>query len=114
MKNGVEKGDSFPFTAPYALTSGQGVLIGVLFGVAFADYANGATNCRAACAGRFDMTKEPSLVITAGARVFWDNTNRCVTTTATSNVCIGWAVLAAAGADATVSVLLGPNTPAGT
>ena len=114
MNNFTEEGLSFPFTAPYALTSGQGVLVGALFGVAFGNYALNETNCRAGRVGRATLTKEPSLAITAGARVFWDNTNRRVTTTATGNICIGCAVTAAAGADPGVSVLLGAVTPAGT
>jgi predicted RecA/RadA family phage recombinase len=113
MKNAVEKGNSFPFTAPYALTGGQGVQVGTLFGVSYADAVISGLG-RASVAGIFDLTKEPALAISAGARVFWDNTNRRITTTATANVCIGWAVVAALGGDATVRVLLGPNTPAGT
>jgi predicted RecA/RadA family phage recombinase len=113
MKNFTETGDSFAFTAPYPLTSGQGVLVGALFGVAFANYALNETNCRAGRVGTADLTKEPSLVIAFGVRVFWDNTNRRVTTTTTGNFCIGWAAEAAAGADTTVSVLLGNPTAAG-
>ena len=58
----------------------------------------------AAAEGVFDLTNEPSLAITAGARVFWDNTNRRVTTTATGNFSIGIATTAALAADATVRV----------
>ena len=64
--------------------------------------------------GVFDVTKEAPLVIAVGARVFWDNTNKRVTTTATGNVAIGHAVAAAASADTTVRVRLSGSTPAGT
>ena len=60
----------------------------------------------AATQGVFDLTKEPSLAITAGARVFWDHTNRRVTPTATGNFSIGIATAAALAADATVRVWL--------
>ena len=56
--------------------------------------------------GVFDNTKEPALAITAGARVFWDNTNRRITTTATGNFQVGIASLAALAADTTVRVWL--------
>jgi predicted RecA/RadA family phage recombinase len=111
-KNFIGPGDKVTVAAPYALTSGQGALVGAVFGVAQHDAGSGA-DVVLDMAGVYDLTKEPSLAITAGARVFWDNTNRRVTTTATSNFCIGRATRAAAGADATARVLLGPVTAAG-
>ena len=105
MNNFTEEGLSFPFTAPYALTSGQGVLIGALFGIAAVDGAqNAVIECQTI--GVFDISKEPALAISAGARVFWDNTNRRITTTATSNYQVGIAALPALAADTTVRVWL--------
>ncbi|MBB5691944.1 DUF2190 family protein [Roseomonas alkaliterrae] len=107
MRNFVQPGDSLAVAVPYAggVTAGQGVLVGALFGVAAVDGAQNAV-IEAATQGVFDLTKEPSLAITAGARVFWDNTNRRVTTTATGNFSIGIATAAALAADATVRVWL--------
>ena len=42
MKNFIQEGKSLTLVAPYALTSGQGALIGSLFGVANGAAANGA------------------------------------------------------------------------
>ncbi len=56
--------------------------------------------------GVFDITKEPALAITAGARLFWDNTNRRLTTTATGNFQVGMATVAALAADTTVRAVL--------
>jgi predicted RecA/RadA family phage recombinase len=42
----------------------------------------------------------------AGARVFWDNTNRRLTTTATGNFQVGIVTVAALAADTTVRVML--------
>ena len=39
MKNFIQPGDSLTVSAPYAVTSGQGVLIGALFGIAAYDAA---------------------------------------------------------------------------
>mgnify|MGYP002780765911 FL=1 len=107
MRNFVQPGDSLAVAVPYAagVTAGQGILVGALFGVAAVDGAQNAV-IEAATQGVFDLTKEPSLAITAGARVFWDNTNRRVTTTATGNFSIGIATAAALAADATVRVWL--------
>ena len=114
MRNFIQPGDSLAVAVPYAggVTSGQGVLVGALFGVAAVDAAQNAV-IEAATAGVFDLTKEPALAISAGARVFWDNTNRRVTTTATGNFCIGLATQAALAADATVRVWLRPLPASG-
>jgi predicted RecA/RadA family phage recombinase len=103
MRNFIQPGDSITLTAPYAVSSGQGVLVGAIFGIAAYDAALGGT-VEVQTEGVFDITKEPSLAITAGARVFWDGTNRRITTTATGNYHVGIATLAALAADATVRV----------
>lgn len=115
MKNFVQPGDSITVAVPYAggVTSGQGILVGSLFGVAAFDAAQNAS-VEAQLEGVFDLTKQPSLAISAGARVFWDDTNRRITTTSTSNFCVGICTAAALAADATVRVLLMRSTPAGT
>lgn len=107
MRNYVQPGDSLALAVPYAggVTSGQGVLVGALFGVAAVDgVQNAVIECQTK--GVFDITKEPALVITAGARVFWDNTNRRLTTTATGNFQVGLATVAALAADTTVRAVL--------
>ena len=105
MKTYIQPGDSLTVTAPYAVTSGQGVLVGALFGIAAFDAAI-STSVEVQTKGVFDVTKEPALAITAGARVFWDNTNRRITTTATSNFQVGIATQAALAADTAVRVVL--------
>ncbi len=114
MRNFIQPGNSLAIAVPYAggVTAGQGVLVGALFGVAATDGAQNAT-VEAQTQGVFDITKEPTLAITAGARVFWDNTNRRITTTATSNFQVGIATQAALAADATVRVWLNRVPPSG-
>ncbi len=103
MKNFVQPGDSINVTAPYAVSSGQGVLVGGLFGVAAIDAAISAT-LEIQTEGVFDLTKEPALAIAQGARVFWDNTNRRVTTTSNGNFPIGAATVAVATSDTNVRI----------
>jgi predicted RecA/RadA family phage recombinase len=107
MRNFIQPGDSLAVAVPYAggVLAGQGVLVGALFGVAAIDGAQNAM-IEAATQGVFDITKEPALAITAGARVFWDNTNRRITTTVTGNFQVGIATQAALAGDATVRVWL--------
>jgi predicted RecA/RadA family phage recombinase len=114
MRNFVQPGDSLPLSVPYAggVLSGQGVLVGALFGVAAFDGAqNAAVECQTK--GVFDLAKEPALAIAAGARLFWDNTNRRLTTAATGNHQVGIAVQAALAADATVRAVLLRAPPSG-
>ena len=108
MRNYVQPGDSLALAVPYAggVTSGQGVLVGALFGVAAVDgVQNAVIECQTK--GVFDITKEPALAITAGARLFWDNTNRRLTTTATNNTLVGVATAAKAAGASTARVRLG-------
>ncbi|MBS7789269.1 DUF2190 family protein [Roseococcus sp. SDR] len=111
-KNYVGPGDKIAVAAPYALTSGQGALVQAVFGVAQNDAANGASVVLDTT-GVYDITKEPALAISQGVRVFWDNANRRITTTATSNFHVGMAWAAALAGDATVRVKLDRGTPSG-
>ena len=103
-KNYVYSGDRITLAAPYVggVTSGQGVLVGGIFGVAAYDQLTQGGNVEAVTEGVFDLTKEPGMAIAQGARVFWDTVNRRVTTTSNGNFPIGAATAAAAGADTTV------------
>jgi predicted RecA/RadA family phage recombinase len=78
------------------VTSGDGLLVGSIFGVAAGDAASGAT-VEAALTGVFDLTKIGSQAWTVGAKVYWDDTNKRCTTVATDNTLIGVAVEAVAG-----------------
>lgn len=114
MKTFVQPGNSLALAVPYAsgVTSGQGVLVGAIFGIAAVDGAQNATiECQTM--GVFDITKQPALAIAAGARVFWDDTNRRITTTATGNYQVGIATQAALAADSTVRVWLNRVPPSG-
>jgi len=93
MKNFVSDGDRLTITAAAALTSGQGVLTGSLFGVATGDIANGVAGV-IMLEGVFDLPKAASQAWSVGAKVYWDNANSVCTTTATGNTLIGAAALA--------------------
>lgn len=105
---------SIPVPVPYAdgVLSGQGVLVGAFFGVAAMD---GAQNALVECEtrGEFELAKDPTQAMTLGARVFWDNTARRLTTTATDNFQVGIVTAAALAADTTVRVMLARVPAAG-
>ena len=96
MKNYVQPGNTLTLTAPYAVSSGEGLLVGSIFGVAAGDAESSAT-VEAALIGVFDLPKIGSQAWTIGAKVYWDDTNKRCTTVATDNTLIGVAVEAVAG-----------------
>ena len=96
MKNYVQPGNTITLTAPYAVTSGDGLLVGSVFGIASADAALNDP-VEAALTGVFDLTKVGSQAWTAGAKVYWDDTNKRTTSMATSNTLIGVTTEAVAG-----------------
>ena len=96
MKNYVQPGNTITLTAPYAVSSGDGLLVGSIFGIASADAALNDP-VEAALTGVFDLTKVGSQAWTVGAKVYWDDTNKRTTSVATSNTLIGVATEAVAG-----------------
>lgn len=102
MKNYVQPGNTITLTAPYAVESGDGLLVGAIFGVATGAAANGDP-IEAALVGVFDLTKVGSQAWAVGDKVYWDNTAKQATKTATDNTLIGTAVEAVgSGAGETV------------
>lgn len=102
MKNYVQPGNTITLTVPYAVVSGEGLLVGSIFGIAAGNAASGEP-VETALVGVFDLTKIGSQAWIVGARVYWDDTNKRCTTVSTDNTLIGVAVEAvASGAGDTV------------
>lgn len=96
MKNFIQDGDTLTVTAPYAVLSGAGCLVGSLFGIAVSD-ALISTEVEIKTSGVFDLPKAASQAWTVGARVYWDDTAKNCTTTASTNKLIGVAAAAVGG-----------------
>ncbi len=89
MRNFIQPGSTVTLPAPYVRTAGQAALIGALLCVALSDVANGAEG-EWGTEGVFDLTKVGSQAwATVGAVVYWDNTNKRLTTVATGNTLVG-------------------------
>ena len=104
MINWIQPGDTITVAAPADVHSSDGMMVGVLFGVALSTVASGE-NVEIITTGVVDLPKA-SGAITQGAKVYWDNTAKNVTTTVGTNTLIGCAIIAAAVGDATVRVRL--------
>lgn len=94
MRNFIQKGDTLTFTSSDPVTSGQGVLMNSLFGVA-ASAAAANVPFEAAVVGVFEMPKAAG-AIDPGTKVYWKADTANITTTATGNKLIGAATEAAA------------------
>jgi len=105
MKNFVQPGHQLSVPAPADVVAGQGVLVGSLFGVAVHSAASG-TDVEVSLRGVYRMTKATGSAWTVGARLYWDDTAKAVTTTVGTNKLIGVAAAAAASADTVGDVLL--------
>jgi len=66
MKNYVQPGNTLTLTAPYVVTSGDGLLVGSIFGIASGTAALGDP-VETALVGVFDITK-------VGSQAWTDNT----------------------------------------
>jgi predicted RecA/RadA family phage recombinase len=104
MVNYVQDGDTILLTAPYTVTSGQAAKVGKFFGVACDDITSGSTG-QFKTDGVFAITKTTG-AIAQGDPVFWDNTNKYLTTTANSNTEVGVCLVAALSGDTTATVRL--------
>ena len=105
MKNYVQDGEVVALPAPYDVASGGGFLVGSLFAVAVNAAASGAT-VQGMTRGVISLSKTSAQAWTIGAKVYWDNTAKEVTTTASGNTLIGVALATAANPSATGLVRL--------
>lgn len=96
MKNYVQPGNTITLTAPYAVTSGDGLLVGAIFGVAAGTAASGDP-VETAVVGVYDLKKVASQAWAVGDKIYWDNTAKQTTKTLTSNTLIGVATDVVAG-----------------
>lgn len=109
MKNLIlPNADIIPLTAPYALESGSGALIGATFAVSIAKLASGEI-------GQFRRKGLVSLpkATTAGtggaqgALAYWNNTAKSVTASASGNTLIGFFASTCTDAATTCDVVIG-------
>lgn len=104
MKNYIQAGNVVSFTAAAAVSAGDGVFQGDLFGIAATDAAQGE-DFEAAVTGVFSLPKAAE-ALSKGTKVYWSSTNGNVTATATDNVLIGAVIEACADTAATAAVRL--------
>lgn len=106
MQNYKQTGDVMTFTAPTGgVVSGVGYKIGQLFVVALVSAAVGLPFA-GQVTGVVTLPKNATQALTEGALLYWDNTAKNVTTTATANLLIGCSAAVATAAATSVDVRL--------
>lgn len=88
MKNFVQEGDVIAVPAPYTLASGDGALVGSLFGIASHNAIAGAS-VELQIEGVVRLSTLATDTGAVGTKMYWDNTNRRATVTAAGNSLIG-------------------------
>lgn len=105
MKNFVQPGNVLTIPAPYDVASGAGVKSGLIFGIA-AGAAEEASDVDVETVGVFDLTKVSTDAFAVGEAVYWDDTAKLATSTASGNTKVGVATEPAANPSAAVRVRL--------
>lgn len=105
MKTFVQQGDVLTLTAPYAVAAGAAFKVGAIIAIATSAAESGAT-VEGITEGVVDVAKVNAQAWTAGALIYWDDSQKLATTTSTSNTLMGVAVLAAPNPSATGRVRL--------
>lgn len=107
MKNFIQDGKILDLVLAAVVVSGAPVLQGSIFGIA---QKSGGVGDTVACAteGVFELPYGVAAVVAAGDTIYWDNTAKTVTKTASANTKVGHAVAPAASAAATLKVKLIP------
>ncbi len=105
-KNYVYDGEHLELVCPYAsVASGAGVKVGNIFGIALCAALTGET-VAVATVGVWDITALSTDEAAVGDLAYWDDTNKRVTVTSTSNLLIGQFAAAKAAAATTARVKL--------
>ena len=105
MKNYIQRGENLTLTAPADVNSGEGVLVGAMFGVA-AGTAKSGDDVTLKRTGVFQLKKLAAQAWSVGEKVYWSKTAKECTTVASGNTLIGYAASAAADPSATGVVVL--------
>jgi predicted RecA/RadA family phage recombinase len=106
MKNHIQKGDIITVAAPAGgIASGEGAIIGNIFGIAAYSAAAGEP-VELATTGVYQLPKATAAVLTVGARVAWDNTAKNINAPGAGRFPVGVATEAAGNGITSVAVRL--------
>ncbi|TNB97526.1 DUF2190 family protein [Paracoccus marcusii] len=106
MQNYIQNGHVITVTTPAGgITSGEGLIVGSIFGVAAYSAAEGDP-LELATTGVYKLPKATAAVLTVGARVAWDNTAKNINVPGAGRFPVGVATEAAGNGVTGVAVRL--------
>lgn len=106
MKNYIQNGHVITAAAPTGgIASGEGLIVGSIFGVAAYSAADGEP-VELATTGVYKLPKATAAVLTVGARVAWDNTAKNINVPGAGRFPVGVATEAAGNGISSVAVRL--------
>ena len=106
MQNYIQNGHAITVLAPAGgIASGEGAIIGNIFGIAAFTSAVGEP-VELAITGVYQLPKATSAVLTVGARLAWDNTAKNINVPGTGRFPVGIATEAAGNGITSVAVRL--------
>lgn len=105
MKNYISPADKLDYIAPYDVFSGDGMLVGAMFGFAVRDAKLGE-RVTLGITGTWGCKKTAGQAWTEGQVLYWDNTAKLMTSTVGTNKLVGTARRAALAADVVGEIVL--------
>ncbi len=106
MQNHIQNGHVITVTTPAGgIASGDGLIVGNMFGIAAYSAAEGDP-LELATTGVFKLPKATAAVLTVGARVAWDNTAKNINVPGAGRFPVGVATEAAGNGITSVAVRL--------
>lgn len=106
MQNYIQNGHVMTVTTPAGgIVSGEGLIVGSIFGVAAYSAVEGDP-LELAITGVYRLPKASAAVLTVGARVAWDNTAKNINVPGTGRFPVGIATEAAGNGITSVAVRL--------
>lgn len=108
--NYKQPGKTLTMAAPYNRTSGQGALVGSIFGVALGTVLSTVLG-EFALTGVWTLAKTSAQAWTVGQKIYWDNSNKRCDSDSTVGMLIGVATAVAANPTSTGDVRLNGVAP---
>ncbi|MFH0750671.1 MAG: capsid cement protein [Chloroflexota bacterium] len=105
MQNYEQPGSTLTLTAPYTRTSGQGAMVGSIFGVACSDVTSGDEG-EFQVDGVFTLAKTSAQAWAVGDKLYWNASTKAVSNVAGDGSCIGVATAVAANPSSTGEIKL--------
>jgi predicted RecA/RadA family phage recombinase len=111
MNNYSQPGDVLTLTAPYDVASGQGALVGSIFGIATSTVASGAEGEFLVAGVVGGVNKTSAQAWTVGLKLYWDNSNKRLDSDSTVGLLVGVATAVADNPSSTGSIRLNGSAP---